>query len=87
MVNFIKHNHESMSEQEWLDIFANNLSAILKESGMTQRELATESGLSEAAVSNYINGRKLPGPKALINMAYALDCSLDDLMDFGDKLV
>lgn len=87
MVNFISHNSKTMSEQEWLDIFSNNLSAMLKGSGMSQRELAVEAGLSEAAISNYINGRKLPGPKALINLAYALDCSLDELMDFGDKLI
>ena len=86
-MNFTKINSQSMSEQEWLDNFSDNLSAILKDTGMTQRDLAMETGLSEAAISNYVNGRKLPGPKALVNIAYALDRSLDELMDFGDKLM
>lgn len=75
-----------MSEYEWLAIFGDNLSSMLDDANMTQKELAIETGLSEAAISNYIHKRRLPGVKALINIAEALDSSLDDLMFFGDRI-
>lgn len=75
-----------MTEKEWLDIFGDNLAEMLEEANMTQRELADETGLSEASISYYINKTKMPGVKALLNISYALDCLLNDLADFGDKL-
>ena len=75
-----------MSESEWLNIFSDNLSNMLKRAGFTQRELAEETGLSAAAISNYINGQKMPTAKAIVNIAYVLNCSTDDLVDFGDMI-
>jgi transcriptional regulator with XRE-family HTH domain len=75
-----------MSEVEWLEEFGDNLSSMLKEANMSQKELAFETGLSEASISSYVNGRKLPGPKALVNISHTLDCSLEDLMDFGELI-
>jgi transcriptional regulator with XRE-family HTH domain len=72
-----------MNEREWLAYFGVNLEEYLKAAKMSQRDLADASGLSEAAVSNYIRGRKMPGVRALINMAEALNCSVDELVDFG----
>ena len=75
-----------MSEVEWLDIFSTNLKEIMEEQGYTQRDLANDIGVSESAISNYAKGTKIPGIKVLINMAYEFDISLDDLMDFGDRI-
>ena len=75
-----------MSEVEWLDIFSTNLKEIMEEQGYTQRDLANDIGVSESAISNYVKGTKIPGIKVLINMAYEFDISLDDLMDFGDRI-
>ena len=75
-----------MTEVEWMHIFAKNLREMLFEKKMTQRELAFETGLSEKAISTYVNQERMPGAKALINMSYALDCSLDELADFGDTI-
>lgn len=75
-----------MTEVEWLDIFANNLVEMLEDANMSQRELADIAGLSEGAVSGYINKRKIPSLRAIINIAYALDCSVEDLIDFGDVI-
>lgn len=71
-----------MSEAEWLDMFARNLRDILSDYRMTQAELAEMSGLSEATISSYMNGRKMPGVKAINNMAYVLGVSADELIDF-----
>lgn len=75
-----------MSEMEWLDCFSSNLKILLKESGMTQKELAEESGLTEASISQYINKRNMPNAKAIVNLAYALDCSVDELVDFDEAI-
>lgn len=76
-----------MTELEWLAIFGVNLMEMLHENGMTQRDLADDTGLSEGTISNYIRGRQLPGVKAIVNIANALNCSIDDLIDFGDRIV
>lgn len=75
-----------MSEVEWMKIFGQNLEEMLVEARMTQRDLAEDTGLSEAAISQYINQRRMPTVRALVNIAYSLNCSFDELMDFGDVL-
>ena len=75
-----------MTEQEWLTIFSCNLAEMLKESGMTQAELAEEAGLSYASVNYYIRGCKVPGARALINIAHVFGCRVDDLVDFGSMI-
>ena len=73
-----------MSEAEWLDIFGDNLADMLYDAKMSQRELADAAGLSEASVSSYINKQRLPGIKAIVNISYALDRDVSELIDFGD---
>lgn len=75
-----------MSEVEWIKIFGQNLDEMLADANMTQRELAEDTGLTEATISRYINGRRMPTVRALVNIAYSLNCSFDELMDFGDTL-
>lgn len=75
-----------MSEQEWINIFGGNLAEIMAEQGYTQKDLAEDTGLSEASISNYVNKRRMPTVKAIINMAYVLDCDFNDFLDFGDRI-
>lgn len=75
-----------MSEQEWLNIFGDNLVDILKDANMTQKDFADAIGVSEATVSYYIHKKKMPGIKALINISCLIGCTLDDLMFFGDSI-
>lgn len=76
-----------MRQEEWKKVFAANLIDILKEKGMTQRELAMDSGLSTATISEYINGIRMPGLAAAINMAYALDMDVGELVDFDEPII
>lgn len=75
-----------MTEFTWLEIFGDNLRDLMAGSGMTQKDLARELDISESAVSQYVNGRQFPGVKTLVNMAYVLECSMDDLLDFGERI-
>lgn len=75
-----------MTELEWINIFGDNLADMLKAARMTQQELADATGLSKATISAYIHKRKAPGLRAIINIAYALDCSVDELVDFEEMI-
>lgn len=75
-----------MSEQEWLNIFGDNLRDILKEHSMTQDEFADACGLSRSSVSYYIHKQKMPSVKTLINMSYVLNMRLDEFADFGEPI-
>lgn len=75
-----------MTELEWIGIFGDNLAEMLKDTNMTQRELAEAAGISESMVSDYINKRRAPRLRAIINIAHALNCSVDDLMDFEEMI-
>lgn len=75
-----------MTQEEWKHIFANNLLDLLEERGMSQRQLAIDSGVSTAMISEYVNKIRMPGLAAAINMAYALDVDVGELVDFDDRI-
>jgi len=75
-----------LTELEWLDDFGFNLKALIQEEGITQREFADELGLDKSTISKYISGERIPSIFILINMAYLLDCGLEDLVDFGERI-
>lgn len=75
-----------MSEVEWIDIFGDNLRDILKEQNMSRRELAQVLSVSEVTISNYINKKQMPTMEVIVNMAYELSISVDELIDFGDRV-
>ena len=75
-----------MTGNEWLEEFSDNLMLLIKEKKYTQEEVAREAGLSDSALSSYINGIRKPGIKAVINISYVLDCSIDELVDFGEMI-
>ena len=75
-----------MSETEWLWMFSTNLTRMVYEAKLTQRDLAELSGISEATISKYLRGHQMPGVKAILNIAYVLNCNTDDLIDFGKPI-
>lgn len=75
-----------MSEMEWISIFGDNLIDIMDEKGYTQEQLANETGLTQSTISKYINKKQMPSIKAVVNLAYALDCTTDELIEFGDAI-
>ena len=73
-----------MSELEWIETFAGNLTEIIKESGYSQREVADMTGIMQSTISKYMNGKMMPSVKNIVNLAYALNCDIRELCDFGD---
>ena len=75
-----------MSEVEWLDIFSTNLQELMRQSRLSQRDLARYSKLSEATISSYINKFKMPSVKSILAISYALGVDVSELIDFGEVI-
>ncbi len=69
-----------MCELELMEIFAGNLRTTMEYAHISQAELARETNLSEATISRYLAGERLPNCKAIINLCHVLCCDLDDLL-------
>lgn len=54
---------------------------LLEEKKMTQKLLAEKSGCTEAAISHYIKGDRIPRSNILKELAAALEVSADFLME------
>lgn len=75
-----------MSKEEWLEKFADVLVGIMNDRGISQRDLAYYSGISEGTISKYINKQQMPGLKAIINISRVLRYDLTGLIDFGSYI-
>lgn len=75
-----------MTITEWSDNFSDNLVELLEDRRMTQYDLAQESGISIGSINAYIHKKSLPGIKAILNIATALDVDANELIDFGDTI-
>lgn len=55
------------------------LKSLLEKRGMSQRDLAEKSGLTEAAICRYLKGERIPRSPAMAAMASALGVTMDYL--------
>ena len=61
---------------------------LLKQEGMSRKELSKKSGISEAAICRYINGSREPKTVCLNSIAQALEVPVAELVDstsFGSE--
>lgn len=72
---------DDVSDEYCRDIFASNLIELMKMKGFTQPELSRRTGLSIATIGKYIKKRATPTITSLEKIAYALNCSRDDLLE------
>ena len=61
------------------------LSALLKERGMSQKELAEATNLTPAAVSRYVNGERVPRAITLAALAKTLGVKPTDITGTADE--
>lgn len=71
---------EYISEVEFIDIFADNLRDIMYEMDISEGELARTTGMTRAAISRYLNKKRMPTLKALVNLSYVLCVPITDLI-------
>lgn len=75
-----------MTEKEWLARFSKKLRDAMEEKGYTQAELAKAIRVSQSTISDYLHASKIPGVRAILNISYALDISVDELTDLGGRI-
>lgn len=70
------------TEQEKRRITSERLKERMEHKGMTQKALSEVTGISQMSISKYIHGTSEPTISNAYLIAYALECSVDEL--FGD---
>ncbi len=63
-----------------MNTLGDKISELLKESGMTQRELALRIGSTEMTVSRYVRNERQPKAEILSKIAEALNTTTDYLL-------
>jgi len=58
----------------------NNIQYFMRKKDFSQKELAIRSGCTECAISRYINNSRMPSIEKAIDIAKALDITLDELL-------
>lgn len=74
-------NPNDITDEACREIFAANLVEQMKMKGFGQPDLAARTGLSTAIISKYMRKQATPSITNLEKIAYALNCSRDELME------
>lgn len=82
-VKIVLYEGKFDSGDELMGKFSEHLRKLLGERQMSAAELARQTGLSEAAISGYLNGKKEPRGAQSKSIAQALNVSLDELWQTG----
>lgn len=69
-----------ISELEAIEIIGDNLRDIMKNTRISQNELAKESMLTQGTISRCLNKQYMPSLKTIMNLCYALNCEYNDLL-------
>lgn len=67
----------SMTKKECNREFGDRLYRMMNRKGITQLELSERTGLTQAQISNYINGKSTPSFYVVDRIAKALKCSIE----------
>lgn len=65
---------------------ANKIKKFRKLKGLTQEELAMMLGVSRTTLGNWESGTRIPPLDQYCELAYLLDCSLDELVKTDEQL-
>ncbi len=70
----------SIHKDQLAESIGTNIARKCKELNLSQKQLAHNTGLTEAGISRYISGQRLPRLDILLKIATALDCTLEYLL-------
>ena len=59
--------------------------SLMKKKNINQKELSALSGITESSISRYLSGDKSPRMDIVVNIAKALDVSVDFFLDDDQK--
>lgn len=75
-------NINDLSDDEWNFEFRMRLLQIMNRNFISQKELASQVGISEVMISRYINGHCIPSARILDKIINVLNSSYDELFYF-----
>ena len=67
------------------EIFIERFKELLNESQYSQKQIAELCHTTEASLSRYVNGERMPKPEVLANLATALNTTTDYLLGKADR--
>jgi transcriptional regulator with XRE-family HTH domain len=62
-----------------------NLKLILEIKGLSQKDLSEKTGITQATISRYINGSRLPSAESIITICEELNISSDWLLEIHNS--
>lgn len=76
-----------IGEMDYLERFSYLLNVAMREECMNATELARRSNCSKAAIHNYLNAKRMPTLKAVVNMALALNRDIYDIVPVATSII
>ena len=67
-----------------MDKFSERLKELRMENGLSQRDLARATDLSQSAIVHWENNRRVPGADAIVTLAKFFNVSADYLLGLED---
>ena len=67
------------------EVFVERLEKLLKDSNISQRDLAQDIGVTESAVSKYLSGDRIPSGDILLNLATAFNTTSDYMLGLYEE--
>jgi transcriptional regulator with XRE-family HTH domain len=76
-----------MTEYELMKEISGNIQYMMNDSRINQKQLSKYSGLTESAISRYVNGERMPTIPSLLRLAYAMCCEVTDLITWDGEYI
>lgn len=78
----VPEERDLISEDEWRTSFSKLLCAIMARNNISQSELVIRTGINKDDIIRYCSGKVIPPFNAVDKIARALECPLDDFLNF-----
>ena len=79
-----KSDEEFISDDVYAKRFSWKLRAVLNSSGLSRDEICERTGISNAALSGYVNGKQFPTAPRIIKLAKVLKCPFEELLSVDE---
>ena len=83
---FLAIGGDVLTKAQWCRKFSEKVQKIMGYRGFSQRELARVAKIPENTLSRYLSGQRIPRADQIVNIAKALDCTVSELIQFGEMV-
>lgn len=81
VIDYTPNQLDEITDERCRESFVYRLTELMEMRGFNQQTLAEYSGLSKGAINNYLNKKATPSFTAARRIAYALGCTVNELID------